>query len=71
MTPHAVGRPRRISEDLINEIVRLRELDLDWRGIGDRLGLAAETCRRAAWARKRGQRTVVNSPAEEKPGGPP
>lgn len=58
-----VGRPRKVTAERIEEAHRLRAEGLSWEAVGQRLGLKAETCRRAVWAVKKASRAVGNSPA--------
>jgi hypothetical protein len=57
------GRPRKVTPAGIEEAVRLRSEGLSWEGVGRRLGLKPETCRRAVWAARKGRRAVGNPPA--------
>ncbi len=56
------GRPRKVTAEKLREITSLRASGAAWPEIAQRLGLKAETCRRAAWAAKRARGGVGNSP---------
>ena len=57
-----VGRPRRMTPEIAERARRLREDGLAWADVARRVGLPAETCRKAAYLLKRGLRTVDNRP---------
>ena len=57
-----VGRPVRVTPEKVRTIERLRSERLPWKQIAGKVGLPAETCRRASWLLKRRERTVGNSP---------
>jgi hypothetical protein len=56
------GRPRKVTLERIEEAVRLRSEGLTWEGVGQRLGLKPETCRRAVWAVRKVRGAVGNPP---------
>jgi hypothetical protein len=58
----SAGRPRQLTREKVEEAARLRAEGLQWEAIGQRLGLKAETCRRALWAVKKAGRAVGNPP---------
>lgn len=55
-----IGRPRRVTPELEARIRELRQTALTWKEIARRVGLPAETCRRASWLLKRRERGVEN-----------
>ncbi len=48
-----VGRPRRVTPELVSKAEVLRRQGLPWAVIAQRVGLRAETCRSAVWKSKR------------------
>lgn len=66
-----VGRPRRVTPELASRVKSLRESGLPWADVARRVGLPAETCRKASWLLKRARRTVDNPPASQTVSGPP
>ncbi len=62
-----IGRPRRVTRELAEEVERLRVAGLKWKEIARRVGLPSETCRRASWLLSRARRTVHNSEPETNP----
>ena len=56
------GRPRKVTPERIEEAVQLRSEGLTWEGVGQRLGLKPETCRRAVWAVRKARGAVGNPP---------
>lgn len=59
---HPGGRPRRLTPEVLQQIVILHYLKRPWKEIGLAVGLASETCRRADWERRKAPGTVGNSP---------
>jgi len=57
-----VGRPRRVTTEIVERIRAARADGLTWNETAQRVGLPAETCRRASWVRRVGARDVENSP---------
>jgi DNA invertase Pin-like site-specific DNA recombinase len=66
-----VGRPRRMTVEIAERVLRLREEGRAWADVARRVGLPAETCRKAAYLLKRGRGTVENPPPSETVRGPP
>jgi DNA invertase Pin-like site-specific DNA recombinase len=70
-----VGRPRRVTPEIAVKVTKLRSGGLRWADVARRVGLPAETCRKAAWHLKTAGRAVVSPPAVEtvraSPGEPP
>ncbi len=60
-----VGRPRRVTPALASRIKTLRESGLPWADVARRVGLPAETCRKASWLLKRTRRAVDNPPPSQ------
>lgn len=52
------GRPRRVTEELAERAKLLREQGLAWADVAQHVGLPAETCRRAVYARRVASGTV-------------
>jgi DNA invertase Pin-like site-specific DNA recombinase len=65
-----VGRPRRVTPEIVAKIAELRAASYKWSEIAQRVGLPAETCRRSSWKRKGTPVGVENSPAGIIPPGP-
>lgn len=61
-----VGRPRRVTEAVAGRVAALRATGLPWKDVARRVGLPAETCRRASWLLARGKMAVQNSPPSTK-----
>jgi DNA invertase Pin-like site-specific DNA recombinase len=57
-----VGRPRRVTPEIVDRIKTARADGLTWNETAQRVGLPAETCRRVFWVRRVGARDVENSP---------
>ncbi|MGA3021708.1 MAG: recombinase family protein [Thermoplasmata archaeon] len=55
-----VGRPRRITSEITARVVELRGDGLRWADVARRVGLPAETCRKAAYLLKRSRGAVDN-----------
>jgi DNA invertase Pin-like site-specific DNA recombinase len=55
-----VGRPRRVTPQVSAKVVELRGTGLRWSDVARRVGLPAETCRKAAYVLKLSKRTVDN-----------
>ena len=53
-----VGRPRRVTPDLVSKAEALRGQGWSWAEIARRVGLPAETCRRAVYQAKKSAGTV-------------
>ena len=62
-TGNPVGRPRRVTEEKAALVRRLRGEGLAWADVARRVGLPAETCRKADWLLKRARGAVDNSPS--------
>jgi DNA invertase Pin-like site-specific DNA recombinase len=60
-----VGRPRRVTEEVAARVSEFRRTGLPWKDVARRVGLPAETCRKADWLLKRGRRAVDNSPPSQ------
>jgi DNA invertase Pin-like site-specific DNA recombinase len=60
-----VGRPRRVTPEIAAKISELRGTGLPWKDVARRVGLPAETCRKASWLLKRAGRTVDNPPSSQ------
>jgi DNA invertase Pin-like site-specific DNA recombinase len=60
-----VGRPRRVTPDIAARIAELRTAGHKWPDVARRVGLPAETCRKASWLLKRAGMTVDNPPASQ------
>jgi DNA invertase Pin-like site-specific DNA recombinase len=60
-----VGRPRRVTREVAARVAELRATGLPWKDVARRVGLPAETCRKASWLLKRAGRTVDNPPASQ------
>lgn len=60
-----VGRPRRVTPELMGKIGELRRSGLPWKDVARRVGLPAETCRKASWLLKRAGLAVDNPPASQ------
>lgn len=60
-----IGRPRRVTPDIAAKIGQLRESGLQWKDVARRVGLPAETCRKAAWLLRRAGRGVDNPSASQ------
>jgi len=60
-----VGRPRRVTPAVVERVEKLRGEGLTWADVARRVGLPAETCRRAAWLLKRARRAVDNPDRQE------
>jgi len=52
------GRPRRVTEEVTNRVLELRHAGLPWAAIAQHVGIPAETCRRASYARRHGPRAL-------------
>lgn len=55
-----VGRPRRVTPELVSKAEVLRRQGLPWAEVARRVGLPAETCRRAVYQSKRSVAGVQN-----------
>lgn len=55
-----VGRPRRVTPELVAKAEALRKQDLRWAEVGQRLGTKGETLRRAVFAARKQRMTVQN-----------
>jgi len=64
-TGRPVGRPRRVTPEIAARVGELRQTGLPWKDVARRVGLPAETCRKASWLRKRTERTVDNPPSSQ------
>lgn len=53
-----VGRPRRVTPELVSKADVLRRQGLPWAAVARRVGLPAETCRRAVYQTKKAARAV-------------
>lgn len=53
-----VGRPRRVTVELVSKAEVLRRQGLSWAAVARRVGLPAETCRRSVYAAKKAAGTV-------------
>jgi DNA invertase Pin-like site-specific DNA recombinase len=60
-----VGRPRRVTPTVMEKITELRRSGLPWKDVARRVGLPAETCRKASWLLKRAGLAVDNPPASQ------
>jgi DNA invertase Pin-like site-specific DNA recombinase len=60
-----IGRPRRVTSELTARVAKLRGEGLRWSEVAQRVGLPAETCRKAAYLLKLSQRTVDNPQPSE------
>ena len=58
-----VGRPRRVTPEIVERIRAFRAQSLTWNETARRVGLPAETCRKAVWVRKGGALRVENAAA--------
>ncbi len=65
-----VGRPRRVTPEIVSRITELRAAGFKWAEVAQRVGLPAETCRRSSWVRRPAPSAVENSPAGIIPSGP-
>ena len=63
-----VGRPRRVTPEIATKVAELRASGLRWKDVARRVGLPAETCRKARWLLKRSHRAVENSPPSQMAG---
>ena len=69
-----VGRPRRVTTEVLAKIAELRAAGLKWNEVARHTGIPAETCRRSPWRPKIDASGVENSPAgfiPPAPGGEP
>ena len=57
-----VGRPRRVTPEIVARIAELRAAGHRWNDTAQRVGLPAETCRKALWTAKRSPSAVQDSP---------
>jgi DNA invertase Pin-like site-specific DNA recombinase len=64
-TGRPVGRPRRVTPEVVSKVAELRRTGLSWAGVAQRVGLPAETCRKAVYLAKRGPVAVDNPPPSE------
>jgi len=55
-----IGRPKRVTPEVTARVVKLRGEGLRWSDVAQRIGLPAETCRKAAYLLKRSRGTVDN-----------
>jgi hypothetical protein len=55
------GRPRKLTNERIAKIVRLRGQGFSWESIARETGLAPASCRRACWQVRKAPAGVVNS----------
>jgi DNA invertase Pin-like site-specific DNA recombinase len=60
-----VGRPKRVTPEVTARVVKLRGEGLRWSEVAQRVGLPAETCRKAAYLLKRSRGTVDNPQPSE------
>ena len=60
-----IGRPRRVTPEVTARVVHLRGEGLRWADVARRVGLPAETCRKAAYLLKRSWGTVDNPQPSE------
>jgi len=60
-----VGRPRRVTPEVSAKVVELRAEGLRWKDVARRVGLPAETCRKAAYLLKRSREAVDNPQPSE------
>lgn len=60
-----VGRPRRVTPEIAAKVADLRGTGLAWKDVARRVGLPAETCRKAAYLLKRSRGTVDNPQSSE------
>jgi DNA invertase Pin-like site-specific DNA recombinase len=58
-----VGRPRRVTKEVVAKIAELRAAGLRWNEVARHTGIPAEPCRRSSWRPKGAPTTVENSPA--------
>jgi hypothetical protein len=61
-----VGRPRRVTLELAKRAAHLRGAGLRWKEVAHRVGLSAETCRKAVGQVQHAAGGVDNSPPFEK-----
>jgi DNA invertase Pin-like site-specific DNA recombinase len=60
-----VGRPRRVTPELAKRAAHLRGAGLKWKEVAQRVGLPAETCRKAVWQVQHAAGGVENTPSSE------
>jgi DNA invertase Pin-like site-specific DNA recombinase len=60
-----VGRPRRVTFELAKRAAHLRGASLRWKEVAQRVGLPAETCRKAVWQVQHAAGGVDNPPSSE------
>jgi DNA invertase Pin-like site-specific DNA recombinase len=65
-----VGRPRRVTPEIVARIAELRAAGHRWNDTAQRVGLPAETCRKALWSARHAARAVQNSPTGNIPPAP-
>ena len=60
-TGNPIGRPRRVTLELAKRAAHLRGAGLKWKEVAQRVGLPAETCRKAVWQVQHAAGGVENS----------
>ena len=65
------GRPRRLTEEKVGEVLRLRESGLPWASVAQRVGLPSGTCRSVLSRARTGGFRPVATPGETPSSLPP